>query len=861
MPAAPSSMRGEVATKASPNVPSATNPVPFLYQALKDDNRELLSALLSETPVGSSLEGGAPFQQCLVFADASLRTLLLRHVLNNATGSKSSSNTNKGSNNQRRSCSISHGGKDDAQLNAGLDISSDLNIVATRLLNGSHNSNTKKYYQQANTEASFSPGSPTRSVAPPDSMGTPMRTSIDNVMSSGAAEVRLLSPSAVDSMTPPLSPSQQYNPFGSNDFEFDDDFIFGTSDTSALNHAPQRCMTYFLRPMVAHVRAVQHWIRRFENNAKRGTLRLVHRIVFLPGQSDYYEGAQTTSSGNNASASNEEGVSALCRKILRDAGLLALPNVSLQSLPLDMIPVETDVWTMGYSTSFRECELDGIPSALITAIAQSLLKMQDACAPAIIQRLQGLGPLAQAVLAKFLSLSVQDYRPPQEEDEDDPDESAINDPDDSISPVSRQKGDLGATSTVADTGEEEANSIDALLVIDRRVDLVTPMLTPLTYEGLLDDMLGIDCGVIMVDDKVINPEEDDVKSTKSGHSSSVKSKDVNHASSRTDFVTLPLHGSDTLYAEVRDQHVEKFGSFLQNQAKALKESHSAFTNKDKKKDLSEIHQFVKQIPIFTQNLRSLTTHIHLAELVKQTTEESTFRERWQLERAIIEGEQSYEILEDLIACQYPPYRLLRLLCLQSLTSGGIKSSKFDSLRREVVQTYGYEYLFVLNNMEKTGLFRRRETTWMDTQSSSFSNLRRLLVLINAEVDTVNPDDSSYVSSGYAPLTARLVQAASSGWMGKEEALRELPGRLVDVAQSDPPEELSTAMKRNPGGNLGALSKPGKQKPVLMVYFVGGVTFMEIAALRFLSKLESYPFHIVICTTNIINGNTFLQSLS
>jgi hypothetical protein len=173
----------------------------------------------------------------------------------------------------------------------------------------------------------------------------------------------------------------------------------------------------------------------------------------------------------------------------------------------------------------------------------------------------------------------------------------------------------------------------------------------------------------------------------------------------------------------------------------------------------------------------------------------------------------------------------------------------------------YEYLFVLNNMEKTGLFRRRETTWMDTQSSSFSNLRRLLVLINAEVDTVNPDDSSYVSSGYAPLTARLVQAASSGWMGKEEALRELPGRLVDVVQSDPPEELSTAMKRNPGGNLGALSKAGKQKPVWMVYFVGGVTFMEIAALRFLSKLERYPFHIVICTTNIINGNTFLQSLS
>ena len=64
-------------------------------------------------------------------------------------------------------------------------------------------------------------------------------------------------------------------------------------------------------------------------------------------------------------------------------------------------------------------------------------------------------------------------------------------------------------------------------------------------------------------------------------------------------MSLAVTGSDTFFAEVRDQHVEKFGSFLQNQAKALRESHANFTNKEKKKDLSEIHQFVKQIPVCT----------------------------------------------------------------------------------------------------------------------------------------------------------------------------------------------------------------------------------------------------------------------
>ena len=47
---------------------------------------------------------------------------------------------------------------------------------------------------------------------------------------------------------------------------------------------------------------------------------------------------------------------------------------------------------------------------------------------------------------------------------------------------------------------------------------------------------------------------------------------------------------------------------------------------------------------------------------------------------------------------------------------------------------------------------------------------------------------------------------------------------------------------------------------MLVYFIGGVTFMEIAALRFLSTQPDFPFRIVICTTKLINGDTFLQSL-
>jgi len=170
---------------------------------------------------------------------------------------------------------------------------------------------------------------------------------------------------------------------------------------------------------------------------------------------------------------------------------------------------------------------------------------------------------------------------------------------------------------------------------------------------------------------------------------------------------------------------------------------------------------------------------------------------------------------------------------------------------------------VLRNLEKIGLLRRRETIWMDA-ASPFNTLRKSLILINAEVNTVEPDDVSYASSGYAPLSVRLVQSAVQGWKNKDEALKELPGRLVDVTQYDPPEDLATAVKRTPGSSLGGLaadiSGSNARKPTLIVMFVGGVTYMEIAALRFLSKRPSFPYHIICVTTKVINGSTLLRSL-
>jgi hypothetical protein len=41
---------------------------------------------------------------------------------------------------------------------------------------------------------------------------------------------------------------------------------------------------------------------------------------------------------------------------------------------------------------------------------------------------------------------------------------------------------------------EMSNQVDSLIIIDRSVDWVTPMCTQLTFEGLLDEYVGVKNG-------------------------------------------------------------------------------------------------------------------------------------------------------------------------------------------------------------------------------------------------------------------------------------------------------------------------------------------------------------------------------
>ncbi|KAJ1388790.1 hypothetical protein B484DRAFT_1431 [Ochromonadaceae sp. CCMP2298] len=101
----------------------------------------------------------------------------------------------------------------------------------------------------------------------------------------------------------------------------------------------------------------------------------------------------------------------------------------------------------------------------------------------------------------------------------------------------------------------------------------------------------------------------------------------------------------------------------------------------------------------------------------------------QEERGLLEGETHLDEIEEMVAedgaSRTQLLRILRLLCLQSLTGGGIRAGRYDGIRRAIVQTYGYRHLQSLANMERAGLLRRREMLAVELQSQ-WSTVRRAL---------------------------------------------------------------------------------------------------------------------------------------
>lgn len=470
-----------------------------------------------------------------------------------------------------------------------------------------------------------------------------------------------------------------------------------------------------------------------------------------------------------------------CEKVLEDEKLHHM--ITIGEYPLYMVAMDEDVLSFELDLSYKECQVDGDASSL-WHIAKAIHKLEFSFG--VIPHVRAKGKA---------SVRIADILNRMEAEE----------------PVNS-----------SDMAVPEINTV---ILLDREVDMVTPLCSQLTYEGLIDEFLHINNGSVEIDASILGLQQEG-KKTK-----------------------VPLNSSDKLFKEIRDLNFEVVVQILRQKATSMKQDYTDMTTTTQ--SVSELKDFVKKL----NSLPEMTRHINLAQHLSTFTSKPSFLGQLDMEHTIIES-QSYDIcfeyIEELIHKQEPLITVLRLLVLFSITNAGLPKKHFDYFRRELLHSYGFEHIATLNNLEKAGLFKKQES------KSNWLTIKRTLQLVVEDTDTANPNDIAYVFSGYAPLSIRLIQhAIRSGWRPVEEVLKLLPGPHLETRRGGFSNSPSFDTFYGVSNSIDKV--PDGRRSLVLVVFVGGVTFAEISALRFLSAQENMAYDLIIATTKIVNGQTLVET--
>uniref|UniRef100_A0AAQ6ADX6 Vacuolar protein sorting-associated protein 33B n=1 Tax=Amphiprion ocellaris TaxID=80972 RepID=A0AAQ6ADX6_AMPOC len=361
-------------------------------------------------------------------------------------------------------------------------------------------------------------------------------------------------------------------------------------------------------------------------------------------------------------------------------------------------------------------------------------------------------------------------------------------------------------------GEQRARQaeIGNVFLIDRDVDFVTPLCSQVVYEGLVDDIFRIKCGCVEF------------------------SPDVT-ASDKS--VKVMLNSQDKVFNEIRNEHFSNVFGFLSQKARNLQTAY----DKRRGMDIKQMKTFVsEELKGLKQEHRLLSLHIGASESIMKKKTKQDFQELLKTEHSLLEGFEIRECIsyiEEHISRQVSMIESLRLLCLLSITENGELSF--------VTSNYGVDHLLTFSNLRQLGLLVEQQPgetlTVMESRvgklvndktagkltdafsslakKSNFRALSRKLNLVpksDEEYDLRVPRDMAYIFSGaYVPLSCKLIEQVleRDGWTGLEEVTRLLNGNEFAVT-----------------GQITSMSDR-----IILVMFLGGCTFSEISALRFLGR--------------------------
>lgn len=381
--------------------------------------------------------------------------------------------------------------------------------------------------------------------------------------------------------------------------------------------------------------------------------------------------------------------SCLCIKQLEDKEVRDA-FVRLEELPWNFLPLDADVVSMEMPNAFREVKIDGDTTSLYQA-AIGLVQLQRLYGK--IPKIYGKGVHAQMVWDHAKQLAI--------------DEKSL------------YNGDKGA--------------IDQLILLDRSIDLLTPLATQLTYEGLIDEFYGIRQNQLTLPAEHFPSYNANAANVGAGTSGGgggggpLTTDEPQRLLSEGDRKTIMLHSGEELYAELRDKNFNEVRMML---AHKVREIQLQMNVNRQEQTVQEIKHFVERLSKLMEYKRATSEHTAIAELIAEKVNAYSFNDDLAAEQEFMicaDVDRPCSYIEDKIARRAELRDVLRLMCLQCAAATGFKERVLNYYKRELAQVYGLEVLLTISNLEKAGLL------YTQTESRAYAVLRKVRLDTNHDV--------------------------------------------------------------------------------------------------------------------------------
>lgn len=627
------------------------------------------------------------------------------------------------------------------------------------------------------------------------------------------------------------------------------DKVFKLQASPVISETRNR--VYVIRPSVVEVRLVANQINDYltQDDDKLMVADIKFWIIFVPRIVHYCD-----------LAIEEEGI---------------YEYVSILECPLGLIPLEYDVYSLEDDTMFKTLFLNKDITPL-EDIVTSIQQLQFLSGN--IFDVHGQGRFAKIVADKLDQYNLTMPRLPTRKNSN-------------VTSGNAKEFDRFCFSE-KQTDEADLASFNDLYIIDRDSDYASMLLSQLNYEGILDEAFNVCCNKLEF--SITPTDNDDDKNS------------VRHSL---------MSDIDPIYRHIRDNHFSTVFSLLKTKNHEMKEKYS----RSQGMNLSNLKNFVaNELKGLQTEFKCLGIHISACEEIMRQRNKYDFGDQLKTEQNIIDGvdiRKCLEYITKMIVHQLHPHVPLRLLALLSLTQGGLPPKDYRKYHSLYCENYGLFNNQTFTNLKKLGLITEMNlslnsltggflnysssdssSTIKSSQSVSSLSLAsftgavssltekasgRVAAVVSSSVlprrgnlsvmlkkfqlvpeigdsgyNIREPKDPAFVFGGsYIPLICRLIENCVLTPVKKSNLVNMNPAELMKLLPGPNFKRRQVFLDSMPT-NLSNQSRSPERS--ILIYFIGGVTYAEITALRLVAKQRN--IRIAIACTSIINGNRLIESL-